>query len=510
MTGLRSLLFAALLFVPGGATRAAAPAIDRLVEQAIRRGDIPGAVVLVGQGDRILHRAAYGHRRLRPQKLPMQVDTLFDLASLTKPLATATSIFLLAEHGRLELSDPVARHLPAFAAAGKAEITIKQLLRHEGGLAPANHLREYADGAAAALKAIDAAAPRWPPGSRFAYSDLGYIVLGRVVERAGGEPLQAFTRRLVFAPMGMTRTSFLPPATWQKNCAATGQRGGGDIVGQVHDPRAFALGGVAGHAGLFGTADDVGRFCRVVLSGGVAGDRRVLRPETVAAMLRPRPLPTGAGIRSGAFDVDTVYSSARGLRFARGHGGGHSGFTGTFFWIDPSTGTYVVFLSNRLHPGGGHNITDLYRAIATAAAETALGPAPGVLAGIDVLRRTNYAQLEGRRVGLITNHTGRSRDGTRTIDLLHKSRHVQLVKIFSPEHGLLGKLDQKVGHGTDSATGLKVYSLYGESRRPKAEWLADIDTLVFDIQDVGTRFYTYITTMGYAMEEAARHGRRFV
>jgi uncharacterized protein YbbC (DUF1343 family) len=306
------------------------------------------------------------------------------------------------------------------------------------------------------------------------------------------------------------------------------------MAGEVHDPRAYALGGVAGHAGLFGTANDLAIYCRMILSAGEVDGKRILSAATLRQMIEPRCLDDESGCRTYGFDVDTGYSpSPRGDRFQPKKTFGHTGFTGTMFWMDPSSKTYVILLANRVHPDGKGEVGALRRRVATLAAEAVLGPGDlpagksvadalngkeiasvgrpaQVLCGIDVLKADGFKALDGRRVALITNHTGRDRDGNRTIDILAAQQNFKLVHLFSPEHGIAGLLDEKVGHGVDEKTGLKVYSLYGATRQPTAEMLEGIDTLVFDIQDIGARFYTYVATMGNSMREAAKHKMRFV
>src|SRR5262245_46589462 len=297
--------------------------------------------------------------------------------------------------------------------------------------------------------------------------------------------------------------------------------------GEVHDPRAFALGCVAGHAGLFGTADDLLLYAKCLLRGG----KPILQSSTVEAFTRPRDVPTG--LRTVGWDVQTSFSSNKGA-FPRDKGFGHTGFTGTSLWIDPASETAVVFLSNRVHPDGKGNVTKLRGDIATIVARAVgykvpehVSPRPAsstgalssqtrvaakqdVLTGIDVLVGEKFARLQGRKIGLVTNHTGRGRDGRATIDLLHQAPGVTLVALFSPEHGIRGALDDKVGDGKDDKTGLPVFSLYGPRRKPSAETLAGIDTLVFDIQDIGCRFYTYSTTLKLVMEAAAEHKLRMI
>jgi uncharacterized protein YbbC (DUF1343 family) len=224
-------------------------------------------------------------------------------------------------------------------------------------------------------------------------------------------------------------------------------------------------------------------------------------------MIEPRHVP--GGLRALGWDVRTRYSSNRGERFG---GFGHTGFTGTSLWIDPPSRTAVIVLTNRVHPDGRGNVVRLRSQIATIVAEAIIAPpfseALHVRTGIDVLKREGFKRLAGRRVGLVTNHTGVDSEGESTIDLLSKAPGVKLVALFSPEHGIRGEVDRLVSDSTDEKTGLPVYSLYGENRRPTAEQLRGIDTLVYDIQDIGCRFYTYLTTLGYVLETAAKNKLR--
>ncbi len=494
-----------------GLDRARLDGLDALVLDGLKRGRAPGAVVLVVRHDAIAFRRAYGARSLQPTRTPMTADTVFDLASLTKPLATATAVMVLLEQGKLRLSDRVAKHLPEFGRRGKETITVEQLLLHTSGLIADNALADYREGRAAAFKKIDDLRLVSEPGTRFVYSDVGYAVLGRLVERLSGETLDAFAQKHVWGPLRMRDTGFKLDKARAGRAAPTERIAGTFLRGEVHDPRARALGGVAGHAGLFGTADDVGRFARMLLNGGELDGQRVLRPETVRLMTAPRPVPGGQ--RALGWDVRTAYSGNRGALFA---GFGHTGFTGTSLWVDPPSRTAVVFLSNRVHPDGKGNVTRLRGQVATLVASSIVkapfpgGASPPVLTGIDVLRRGSFKALQGRRVGLVTNHTGIARDGTSTIDLLHKAKGVELVALFAPEHGIRGALDKPVPDGKDEKTGLPVYSLYGKRKRPSPQQLAGIDTLVFDVQDVGCRFYTYVTTLGLVMETAAAHKLRVV
>ncbi len=507
---------------PDQATPAARPSLDlgrmqtadRLITEAIQRRELPGAVLAVGLGDKIVYRKAYGLRTADPAPVAMTPDTIFDMASLTKVVACATSVMALVDRGKVSLADKVAKYIPAFAANGKENVTVEQLLLHRGGLVPDNSLSDYADGPAMAWERIWSLKPVYPPGTDFRYSDMGYIVLGELVKVVDGRPVDQFARDEIFLPLGMKDTMYCPPESLWCRCAPTEKRDGKWMLGQVHDPRAWALGGVAGHAGLFSTADDLARWCRMILNKGTLGGRRILSEMTVEAMTAQRCLPGGGGCRGYGFDISTGYSSPRGDLFTAGTTFGHTGFTGTSLWIDPSHDCYVILLSNAVHPDGRGKVIELRRRVATAVAAAitgkAFGPPAEVLCGIDVVKRDGFKLLAGRKVALITNHTGRDREGNRTVDLLLKAPDVKVVKLFSPEHGFYGELDERVGDTVDKATGLKVYSLYGETKRPTPEMLEGVDTLVYDIQDVGARFYTYSATLGYALEAAARHKLKMV
>jgi uncharacterized protein YbbC (DUF1343 family) len=481
--------------------------IDREVSQAICDHKMAGCVVLVGRHGKIALEKAYGQRQLLPQPVCMTLDTVFDLASLTKPVATATSIMLLVERGVVGIEETAARHVPELTSHGKQKITLRQLLTHTSGLTADNSLSDYGDGPQRAWERIFALRPIASPGSDFIYSDVGYLVLGEVVHRASGKTLHEFSRQHIFQPLGMNDTGFLPPEPLRRRAAPTEQRDGRWIQGEVHDPRAFALGGIAGHAGLFSTARDLAVYAQMLLGKGQYQGVRILRPSTVEAMTGPYPIP--GGLRGLGWDIRTGYSSNRGQSFSA-RAFGHGGFTGTSLWIDPDLDLFVIFLSSRLHPDGKGVVNPLIGRIGTIAAN-AVTDQPRVLAGIDVLQRDDFAMLRGRRIGLIANHTGVNCRTVSTAKLLHEAPGVALVALFSPEHGVRGQLDsENVKDDRDPATGLIIYSLYGKTRSPTPEMLRGIDTLVFDIQDIGTRFYTYISTMGYAMQAAAAGKLRFV
>jgi CubicO group peptidase (beta-lactamase class C family) len=378
------------LFVPLCGDRASAftdgidkeklAAIDTATDSAIKKGGCPGAVVLVVQGDEVVFRKVYGNRAVQPEPVPMTADTVFDMASLSKPVATATSVMILVEQEKIRFSDLVAKHWPAFAANGKEAVTVEHLLLHTSGLTADNAITDYADGKEKALGRIAALKLEAPPGTRFRYSDVGFIVLGHLVEKLGGMPVDAFAKKHVFDPLKMTDTGYKPAGELLKRVAPTGKRDGKTILGEVHDPRAFRMGGVAGHAGLFGTADDLARYCRMLLRGGELDGVRVLKPETVKLFTEPHAVPASGKdegrkwARSLGWDVDTSFSAPRGERFPKGEGFGHTGFTGTSVWVNPATKTAVIILTNRVHPDDKGNVTELRRQVATIVAEAVLKP----------------------------------------------------------------------------------------------------------------------------------------
>lgn len=340
--------------------------IDAVIEGALKQHRLPGAVVEVVHQGKVVFRKAYGFRSLRPVQKLMTVDTVFDLASLTKPFATATSAMILVEQRKLDLSAPVARYWPEFGDHSKEHITVEQLLLHTSGLIPDNPLSDYRHGKTAAFERIAALAPQTAPGTRFRYSDVNYIVLGHLIERLSGQRLDDFALKHIYQPLGLRDTTFRPDASLRNRAAPTEKRDGHWLVGEVHDPRAALLDGVAGHAGLFSTTDDVAVLCQMLLNGGVYGGKRILKPATVRLMTQSRRVP--GGYRALGWDMQTAYSSNRGS-FPFGSYG-HTGFTGTSVWIDPGTQTAVIILANAVHPDGHGDVRRLRGQIATLVAKS--------------------------------------------------------------------------------------------------------------------------------------------
>jgi uncharacterized protein YbbC (DUF1343 family) len=345
----------------------------------------------------------------------------------------------------------------------------------------------------------------------------------------------------------MWDTGFNPHKQKWSRVAPTEVENGVPVRGVVHDPRARRMGGVAGHAGLFTSAADLARYARMMLNLGELDGVRVFKPETVKLMTSVQTPANVTGRRGLGWDIDTSYSGPRGELFPLGSYG-HTGWTGTSLWIDPFSKSFVIFLSNRNHPTEKGSVIALRRKLGTLAAQAItdfdfsnvpgalspviiatsdLGVVPlqrgaisrppasarenlPVLNGIDVLVKKNFAPLKGKRIGLVTNHTGQDRARRATIDLLKEAPGVTLVALFGPEHGIRGEVDEKFTDSKDAKTGLPIYSLYGERRKPTVDQLKGLDALVFDIQDVGCRFYTYTSTMGLCMEAAAEAGIEFI
>jgi uncharacterized protein YbbC (DUF1343 family)/CubicO group peptidase (beta-lactamase class C family) len=549
-----SLPFSPLL----GAPKDPAPPSDRLglldaiVQEAIHDGQMPGAVLIVGHDGQVVYRRAFGERSLEPKREPMTVDTIFDLASLTKVVATTTAVMQLVERGKVRLNDPVEKYIPEFGQNDKDDITVRELLVHHSGLTEDLDLTQPWEGREIAFRMAFAQKTVYPPGSRFLYSDINFITLGALVERVTDTTLDAYCAKNIFAPLLMTHTRFLPPAAWRPQIAPTQYDENEKMLrGVVHDPTSRRMGGVAGHAGLFSTADDLSRFAQALLNGS-----KILSPLTVEKMTTPQQPPSSQALRGLGWDIDSPFSSNRGDLLPVGSFG-HTGFTGTSLWIDPTTRTYIILLTNSVHPRGKGSVIALRSKIATAvaaalplkvseqdemrwksitgynetqtAARRLAGRNGAVQTGIDVLEAHNFAEILGspdknpsdkgpgdgaaapkRKIGLLTNQTGVDSQGRRTIDILAAAPGISLDAIFSPEHGVTGTLDTtNIGNSHDAATGVSVYSVYGASdaaRRPSLDVLKNLDAVVIDVQDAGARFYTYESTLGYFLEAAAKAG----
>ncbi len=475
-------------------------AVSSIVEREIALHHVPGAVVVAGNANGVFYRRAFGERLLSPVATPLTADAIFDLASVTKVVATTTAVMQLSERGLLDLDARVVRYWPAFGAHGKDQITVRQLLTHMSGLRPDIQSSASWSGQQQALAQIIADHPISPPGTRFRYSDINFIVLGELVRRVSGEPLDIYTAKHIFEPLGMRDTMFNPGSGKRSRIVPSDIQSNELRWGVVQDPTAYRMGGVAGHAGLFSTADDLSRFAEMLLGHGSRGGVRILSSAAVAQMTQAADLP--GGVKRGlGWDIASDYDSGMAQVFGAGSFG-HTGYTGTSIWIDPQSGVYLIILASRLYPDDHGDVQPLRMDVATAV--TASYRMPGVIPGIDVLEGDRFIQLSGMTIGVLTNRTGRDLAGRRTIDVLARAPDVHVAAIFSPEHGLNDDREGKIGSGTDAATGLPVYSLYGAERRPDDAMLAGLEAVVVDLQDAGARFYTYPATVAYLMEEAAK------
>jgi uncharacterized protein YbbC (DUF1343 family)/CubicO group peptidase (beta-lactamase class C family) len=532
-------------------------ALDAVVEDAVATHQVPGAVVIVGHNGKIVYRKAFGKKSLEPTQEPMTTDTVFDIASLSKVVATTTSAMILYDQGKFRLNDPVSRYLPEFKGDGKEEITIRQLLTHYSGLKPDLDLNPYWEGEDEAIRRIWAEKPVNPPGAKFVYSDINFETLGLLIERLSGMPLETFAQKDVFEPLGMIHTGYRPLhppngfvyATKDVQMIAPTEydpRTGQMLRGVVHDPTARRMGGVAGHAGVFSTADDLALYAQAILdtlrTGTTANGYKLFSQLTAQKMSTPQTPPTATNLRGLGWDIETPFSSDRGELLPVGSFG-HTGFTGTSLHIDPYTQTYIIILANGVHPHVGMPVTNLRSRAANAVSQafaqeltlaqkqdqfritgyneayaSARRPVSRnatVQTGIDVLEARNFEGLKGtdaqpRRIGLLTNQTGLDSKGQRTVDVLAHAAGIKLTALFSPEHGAIGAMDTTdIGNATDPATGLPIYSVYGDTdakRRPSVDVLKQLDAVVIDLQDAGVRFYTYETSMAYFIEAAAKAG----
>jgi uncharacterized protein YbbC (DUF1343 family)/CubicO group peptidase (beta-lactamase class C family) len=506
------------------------PRIDDQIQAAVESGLIPGAVVCIGHNGHVVYQKAYGSKSLVPSKSPMLEDTIFDAASLTKVIATTSAMMKLVEDGLIVLSDPVTRYLPEFQG-GKSSITIRDLMVHFSGLRPDVDLKPKWSGYETGIHLALTDKPATLPGIKFVYSDINFLLLGEIVHRLTHQTLDEYVNGLLFRPLGMTETGFNPDPSKRDRIAPTEVEDGEPVLGVVHDTTARNMGGVAGHAGVFSTAHDLSIFAEMMLNYGELNGKRIFAAQTVRKFTTPNSPSHQPILRGLGWDIDSPYSGNRGELFPIGSYG-HTGFTGTSIWLDPASHSYVILLTNSVHPKRGKNLTGLRSRVATiAAASLGVGSQhvevngygesgagrrvvnrnAEVMTGLDVLVEDHFAMLAGKRVGLITNHTGVDRAGRRNLDLM-RAAGVNLAAVFTPEHGLKGKLDQETVVDTrDAATGVPVFSLYQPKRRKlPAELIRNIDVLVFDIQDVGARFYTYSCTLLYALETASAQKLPFI
>ncbi len=506
-------LFALVVAATATNTFPGASDLDRTIATAISEKRIPGAVLVVGHDGKVVYRKAYGNRSLEPKVEAMTLDTIFDCASLTKVVATTSCLMKLFGEGRFRLNDKLTDYIPEFQN-GKSDITLRNLMTHFSGLRPDVPLTPHWTGYDTGIHLACVDPPQSPPGTGHVYSDINFILLGEVVHRLSSKTLAAYAKKNIFERLDMKDSMFQPPSSLIPRIAPTEM----PLRGIVHDPTARNMGGIAGHAGLFSTGDDLAKFCQAILDGG----HGVLNPKVIQKFTEPQTPVDQRILRGLGWDIDSPYSSNRGELFPIGSFG-HTGFTGTSIWIDPDSKTYVILLTNSVHPTQHSTILPLRSKIATiVAANVGIKSQRVTLTGynelgnhrpihrngqtktgLDMLEDQGFKPLLGKRVGLVTNQTGIDRLGRRNVDLMVKAG-VNLVSLFSPEHGFAGVADHEGISDALDASGIPIHSLYGENTRPTPEQLSHLDALVFDIQDVGARFYTYETTMAYAMEAAAK------
>ena len=439
----RALLAGGLLAVLcQGATDPLA-AVDPLIDEAVQSHLIPGAVLLVGHNNEIVYRKAYGLKAWLPEHEPMTLDTIFDAASLTKVIATTPSVMRLFEEGKLRIDDPVVKYLPEFQG-GKSDITIRLLMTHFSGLPPDLELVPKWSGYQTGIDKALTTKPTGPPGVHFVYSDINFILMGEIVRRLSGQSLAEFAHDQIYAPLGMHDTEFLPSPALLSRIAPTEyeEENGMPFRGVVHDPTSRFMGGMAGHAGVFTTADDLAKYAQMLVNMGTFNDTRLFLPETVRKFTEPGSPADQPVLRGLGWDIDSPFSSNRGELFPIGSYG-HTGFTGTSLWIDPNSHSFVIFLTNVVHLKRGNSLSSLRGRLATAIAasfgmtipqdvaitgyrDTIAGAGAyrviernaDTLTGLDVLEAGGFRELKGKRVGLITNQTGLDRAAHRNVDAM--------------------------------------------------------------------------------------------
>jgi len=473
-------------------------ALQQALEDAVREAQAPGATALVGRGDEVIFVGAAGARQIMPTILPANIDTYYDLASLTKVIATTTVVLQLVEEGKLKLDAPLPAVVPL---AWGPRVTLKQILTHTAGLPPLlPGLKESVTSLAQAVAQIGNVALRSTPGTRRVYSDLGFITLAQVIELIEQDTFDAICARRIFTPLGLQHMGFRPPEAWRANCAATEDCPWRKtvIVGKVHDENAWAIGGVSGHAGLFSTVGDVGKFCAALLRGEVLPDY-VLEDAARKDHVPFYPWQ-GLGWKSDPWEGAIEGHLASRLAI------GHTGWTGTNLWIDRSTGIYVVLLSNTCHPSRDARNNRVLRRVFHRAVNRMLYPVrSNTHTGIDRVLWNDFDDLTGKRTAVLTHLAALDQLGRNALEVFALREGFAPTRVFTPEHGLSGAAEAgETVRGERAA--VEVISLYGEQKAPTAAQLADVDLFVIHLQDIGVRYYTYIATMKACLEACAAAG----
>ena len=342
--------------------------VDTIIDDAVQSGLFPGAILIIGKDGHVIFRKAYGLRSFLPGREPMTLDTIFDAASLTKVVATTPSVMRLFEQGKIRIDDPVTKYLPEFQE-GKSDITIRLLMTHFSGMPPDVELIPKWSGYDTGIARALIAKPIAPPGARFIYSDINFILMGEIVRRLSGQSLAEFAHDQVFVPTGMNESEFLPSAALLPRIAPTelDEDTGLPFRGVVHDPTSRYMGGIAGHAGLFTTADDLAKYAEMLLGGGKNGNVQVFSPATIKKFTEPASPADQAVLRGLGWDIDSPFSSNRGELYPIGSFG-HTGFTGTSMWLDPGTDSFIILMTNAVHLKRGNSLSSLRSRLATAVA----------------------------------------------------------------------------------------------------------------------------------------------
>ena len=474
-------------------------AIPKALRDAIRRSKSPGGVLYVGDPDRTYLHIAHGLRQRISQRKVARLDTLYDLASLTKVVATTTALMLLRDEGRFSLDQPITEFVPIPAFR---DITLLHLLTHTAGLVPVEPYYETLSSVDEILQQSAKDGIIDLPDTVHSYSDVGFMLLGKLVEILARDSLDAFCNKRIFEPLGMHRTAFNPPAAWARNCAATEYDPWRErvIVGEVHDENAYAVGGVAGHAGLFSTAEDLALFCRALLTGQILPEGTLKEMTTLGI----KPLYPWQGI---GWEMDPWATKKKGYLPSRSVFG-HTGWTGTSMWLDRDTGLFAILLGNTCHPSRAARDTETFRRIVhRGIARTFYPNTTNTHTGLDRLTRENFHIVEKKRIALLTNSAAVDQLGRPITDVLRLTDLPDLRIIYSPEHGFRGQAEAGANVGEqagDRAGAVPVISLYGARKAPTPEELEAVDLFVIDLQDIGARYYTYMATMRRCLEACAR------
>ena len=470
--------------------------LQQALEEAVRKAEAPGAVALVGRGDEILFEGAAGLRQRPPTSLPASTDTLYDLASLTKVICTLSVVMQLRAEGKLRLDQPMGDFVPL--DWGK-QVSIRQVLTHTAGLPPLlPGLRDRVHSLAEGVAEIAKVELRSEPGTRRVYSDLGFITLAQIVELIERDTFDAVCAKRIFKPLGLTRMGFKPSDDWKKNCAATEACPWRKkvMVGEVHDENAWAMGGVSGHAGLFGTAGEVGKFCAAYLAG------KVLPKEVIDEIATLKHVPFYPWQAIG-WKIDPWDMGLEGHLASR-NAIGHTGWTGTSLWMDRDSGIYAVLLSNTCHPSREARDNRTLRQVFHRAVNAQLYPTrANVHTGLDAILWNEYDNVKNKRTGLLTHLAAVDQLGRDSMEVFGLRPEQMPRRIFTPEHGLRGAAEAGE-HVSGERAATEVVSLYGEQKAPTPAQLADIDLFVVNLQDIGARYYTYLATMKGCLEACAR------